>query len=138
MAQFTGRGTILFEILNGDQYALNGRTQVYIPLTAKVVGADRYQAQEWIVSADLSAQPLSITPLGVSAPAILTMLCTDQPVDIRTNAASDSIFLSGAQLFFFTGALSNLFVTTGSAATTIHVECVGGSNATLTTSLPMG
>ena len=138
MPQFTGRISVLFELLTADQYALNGRTQVYLPLAAKVTGADRYQAQTWIVSAGLSAQAISLTPLGVSAPGLLTLLVTDQPVDIRTNTASDTVFLSGTKLFVFTGALSNLFVTTGSAVTTIHSECVGGSAATLTTSLPVG
>ena len=138
MTQFTGRTTVLFELLTADQFALNGRTQVYWPIAAKVTGADRYQAQTWILSAALSAQAISMTPLGVSAPAILTVLVTDQPVDVRTNAASDTVFLSGTRVFVFTGALSNLFITTGSAVTTIHTECVGGSNATLTANLPMG
>ena len=138
MPQFTGRTTFLWEILQADQFALNGRTQVYLPLTAKVTGADRYQAQTFIVSAGLSAQQITLAPLGVSAPALLMLFVCDQPVDIRTNTASDTTFISGVQIMALTGHISNMFITTGSAATTIHLESVGGSNATLSTSLPIG
>ena len=136
--QYTGRTTFLWEILTADQFSLNGRTQVYLPLTAKVTGADRYQAQTWTISAGLSAQQLTLAPLGVSAPALLMVFVCDQPVDIRTNAPTDTVFLSGVQVMALTGHISNVYVTTGSAATTIHLESVGGSNATLTTSLPVG
>lgn len=138
MAQYTGRVTFLFEILQADQFALNGRTQVYLPLTAKVVGADRYNAQILPLSAGLSAQQIDIAPLGVSAPAMLLLFVADQPVDVRTNAASDGTFLSGVQIMSLTGHTSNLYVSTGSNVTTLQLQVVGGSNATLTTSLPVG
>jgi hypothetical protein len=138
MATFTGRMTFLWEVLQNDQYTLNGRTQTYIPMAAKVVGADRYNAQIEVLSAELSAQQITIAPLGVSAPGMILLFVADQPVDIRTNAASDTTFLSGVQIMSLTGMVSNLYITTGSAATTLQLQVVGGSNATLTTSLPVG
>jgi hypothetical protein len=107
-------------------------------MAAKVVGADRYNAQIEVLSAELSAQQITIAPLGVSAPGMILLFVADQPVDIRTNAASDTTFLSGVQIMSLTGMVSNLYITTGSAATTLQLQVVGGSNATLTTSLPVG
>src|SRR5262245_718879 len=138
MAQFSGRLTFLWETLQNDQYSLNGRTQTYVPYTAKVVAADRLNNQIIPLSAGLSAEAITIAPLGVSAPGMLMLLCADQPVDIRTNAASDTTFLSGVQIFSLTGHVSSLFITTGSEATVLQIQVVGGSNASLTTSLPVG
>lgn len=134
---YTGVCTSLWEIRHGAQYDLNGRTQVYRPHTMTVLNADRYQSQTWVLSAGLSAEPLTLAPLGVSAPVMMLQFASDQPVDLRTNTASDTTFLSGVQFLVLLAALSNLFVTTGTAATTIHLELVGGSAAQAVTSLPL-
>lgn len=137
MAVFTARLTAIWETLLADQYALTGRTITYLPASAKLVAADRYADQILALSAALSAQQLSWAPLGISAPGTLLMFQADQPCDIRTNAASDTNFLSGIQLLYVAGHISNIYVTTGSQATTIHLVACGGSAATLTTSLPL-
>ena len=137
MPVFTARSASVWEVLLQDQFGGTGRSTVYQPATAKVTGADRYNATTFILSAGLSAQSVTISPLGVSAPAMLMLLMMDQPVDIRTNAASDTVFLSGVTQWLMTGHVSNLYVTTGSAATTFHIEVAGGSNATLQASFPL-
>jgi hypothetical protein len=137
MPVFTARFTTMFEILTGDQWGLGGRTDTLKVANAKLVGADRRNGQIYTLSAGLSAYALTLAPLGVSAPALISILWADNPVDLRTNAPTDTVFLSGVQVFCFTGHLSALYVTTGSAITTLAHECVGGSNATLTASLPL-
>ncbi len=137
MPVFTARNASVWEILTSDQFGGTGKATVYQPSTAKVTGADRYNANTFILSGGLSAQAVTISPLGVSAPAMLILMQMDYPVDIRTNAASDTVFLSGVTQWFMTGHISNIYVTTGSYATTFHVEVAGGSNATLQASFPL-
>lgn len=127
----------MFEVRVGSQFDLNGRTQVYIPNTLRVVNAELYNSQTCVISAGVSAQALSLSPLGVSAPALLVQLTTDHPVDVRTGTAADATFLSGVQYLLLLASLSNLFVTTGSAATIVRLELVGGSAATPTVTLPL-
>ena len=136
MAQYTARISILFEVMLGDQFSLGGRTVVYWPAAMKVTGADRYNAQTWVLSAGLSAQVLTLSPLGVSATGGLLFFIADNPVDLRFNAGSDVTFLSAVRQLTMGAHISNLFVTT-SAATVIHLELVGGSAATLTATLPL-
>lgn len=138
MATFTGRVSIQYEVLQADQYAVTGRTVHFLPASMKVTGADRRHGQVWTLSAGLSAQALTLSPLGVSAPGMLMLFLADQEVDVRFNAASDSIFLSAVRMFVAGASVSNLFITTPSAnATTILLEMVGGSAASITASLPL-
>lgn len=134
---YTGTCTTLFEVRVGSQFDLNGRTQVYIPNTLRVANADLYNSQTRVLSAGLSAEALTLAPLGVSAPAMLVQLTADRPVDVRTNTAQDVTFLSGVQYLLMLAAVSNLFLTTGSAVTTVRLELVGGSAAAATVSLPL-
>ena len=136
MAQYTGSIHITYQVALADQFSLNGRTVVYWPASMKVTGADRYNAQTWVLSAGLSAQALTLTPLGISAPGAMLFFLADHPVDIRFNAASDATFLSAVQMVAMGANISNFFVTT-SAATVIHLEMVGGSAATLGATLPL-
>ena len=133
---YTAISTDTFEVRVGDQYGLNGRTQVFLPNTMKVVNADRYQAQTWAISANVSAQEITLTPLGVSSQALLIHFTADSPVDLRFNSPSAAI-LSAVRRLTLMAALSNLYVTTGSTEAMIHVEFVGGSNASVTTSFPL-
>lgn len=137
MPAFTARVTLAIEKLLGDQWGVTGVPVAYRIASAKLVGADRENGQTFLLSAELSAHPLTITPLGVSAQALLFVLMTDQPVDIRTNAANDSQFLSGVTLWAMAGSLSNVFLTTGSADTTVWFTAAGGSNTTRTTTFPL-
>lgn len=137
MPVFTAKLTTVFELLAGDQFSLGGRVEEYRVDTARLTGADKYHAQTFILSAGLSAQALAIAPLGVSAPGMLVYLCTDNPVDIRTNSASDTVFLSAVQLFQMAGHVSNLYLSTGESDTTCLLKVAGGSAAALTTTLPL-
>ena len=134
---YSAECTTLWEVKVGDQFNLNGRTRTYIPAVMRIQNADRYQAQTWTLSGSLSAQVIDLSPLGVSAPGALMFLLTDQPIDIRWNAVSDTVFLSAVRQLAMAANVSNLFVTTGSAVTTLHLEITGGSNATILTSLPL-
>ena len=136
MAQYTGSIHITYEVTLADQFSLNGRTVVYWPATMKCTGADRYNAQTWELSAGLSAQVITLAPFGISAPGDMLFFLADHPVDLRFNAASDVTFVSAVQMMTLGATISNFFITT-SAATVIHLEMVGGSNATLTATLPL-
>jgi hypothetical protein len=137
MPAFTSRVSIVYEILQSDQYAVTGRTIYYLPASMKVTAADRRNSQIWVVSADLSAEQLSLNPLGVSAPGAVMMFLSDQEVDVRFNSASDATFLSAVTMFVAGANISNMYITTGSAVTTILLETAGGSNAVVTTTLPV-
>lgn len=120
-----------------DQFGVNGQTVEYAIHSAKVLGADRGNDQILTLSADLSAYQMTIAPLGVSATGMLVFINTDQPVDIRTNAASDTTFLSAVTLLALAGSISNIYITTGSQATTVWQKVAGGSNATTQTTFPL-
>ncbi len=137
MPAFTARVTSVLEIMQADMFSVMGRTLVYIPMTMKVVGADRRTGSVQTLSAGLSAVAMNLLPLGGSALSSLLFFLADQPVDVRFNAASDGVFLSAVRQMTLGANLSALFVTTGSNVTTVLLEMVGGSNATVTTSLPV-
>jgi len=134
---FTEKITMAVEKLVHDQWGVTGRTAEFQIFGAKVLGADADQSQTLVLSGDLSAQAIPIAPLGVSNPAMLLVLSTDLPVDIRTNASTDTTFLSSVRLWAMAGYVSNLFVTTGSAVTTLWLKVAGGSNASLDASFPL-
>ena len=137
MPNFTEVYTLALERFLGDAGAGPGRHIEYLVESAKLVNADRANDQIQVLSADLSAFAVTLAPLGVSAPAMLLMLCTDYPVDIRTNAPTDTAFLSGVQLWAMAGFVSNVFITTGSHATTLLLKAAGGSAAQLTCTFPL-
>lgn len=137
MPVFTAKLTTVFELLAGDQFSLAGRVEAYRADTARLAGADKYHAQTFILSGGLSAHALAIAPLGISAPGMLVYLCTDNPVDIRTNSPSDTVFLSAVQLFQMAGHISNLYLSTGDSETTVLLKVAGGSGAVLTATLPL-
>jgi hypothetical protein len=137
MVAFTAKLTTVFETLVGDQFGQAGRTTGYRLDTAKLTAADKWHEQTFVLSAGLSAQPITIAPLGVSAPGILVYLCADMPVDVRTNSPADTVFLSGVQLFQMAGHISNLYISTNDVDTTVLLKVAGGSNAVLSTSFPL-
>lgn len=137
MPAFTARVTSVLEIGQAGQFGVMDRTIVYLPMTMRCTGADRRSGQVQTISANLSATQLTLTPLGGSALSSLLFFLADQPVDMRINAASDVTFLSAVRQMTLGANLSALFVTTGSNVTTVLLEMVGGSNATVTTSLPV-
>lgn len=137
MPSFTQKVTMAVEKTIQGQAGVTGMTIEYGVHAAKVLNADRANDQIMLLSAGLSAQPISIAPLGVNAPAMLVFLCTDQPVDIRTNAATDTNFLSSVQLWCLAGYVSNVFLTTGSQVTTVMLKAAGGSAAMLTVTFPL-
>lgn len=137
MPGYTQKVTMAVEKTIQGQWGATGQTTEYAIYAAKVLNADRANDQIFLLSAGLSAQPISIAPLGVNAPAMLVFLCTDQPVDIRTNAASDTNFLSSVQLWCLAGYVSNVFLTTGSQVTTVMLKAAGGSAAVLAVTFPL-
>ena len=137
MPAFSVNFTATYQTMVGDQWSLAGRTIGYYPMGVKLINGDRQNVQTQVISANLSGVSIPLAPLGVSAPAMIALFLADQPCDLRTNAASDAVFLRGIQFMLFTGYLSNLYVTTGSADTTIHTEACGGSNAQVTMNLPL-
>ena len=138
MSVFTARWTIVYEQLVNDQWGVTGRTTTYLTESAKLINADRYNDQIVVLSGGLSAQHLQWSPLGVSAPGSLLMFQSDHPCDVRTNSPTDTTFLSGVQLMYLAGHISNIYVDTGIwDTTTIRLIGAGGSAAELSTSLPL-
>lgn len=138
MPAFTGRLGVTYELLQSDQWAVTGRTVMFLPMSMKITAADRRNGQVWTLSAGLSAEPINLAPLGISAPGMTMIFLADQACDIRFNAASDTTFLSATRMFVAGANVSNLFVTPASNYdTTILIEACGGSNATVTTTLPL-
>ena len=134
---YSAECSTFWEVKVADQFGLNGRTRTFFPSTMRIINADWYQAHTWQISANLSAQAISLSPLGVSAPGAMLFLVADQPLDIRWNAASDTVFLSAVRQMALAANFSNIYVTTGSNTTVVHLEVTGGSNASVSTSLPL-
>ena len=132
---FTMQLTTLYSIAESTTFGVGGRTLTYLPLTIRLTAADRHQAQRHILGADLSAQQLTLTPLGVSAPVALMVFATDQPVDVRLGLASAPI-ISAVRQMILGANISSIWVTTGSIVTKILLEMAGGSGATLDASIP--
>ena len=137
MAAYTVRYTGVFEQAQQDQWSLTGRTNVYLTEGIVLYNGDRYADQIWVISGGISAQQLAWAPLGTSAPAALLVFHADMPCDLRTNADTDTNFLSGVQYMVMNGHISHLYVTTGSAATTIRIIGCGGSNASVQVTAPL-
>ena len=130
MPTFTEIYTLAVERLLGDQGAGPGRHIAYLVESAKLIGADRANDSIQLLSGDLSAFPVPMAPLGVSAPPMLLMVCTDQPIDIVISATS-------MQLFVLAGFVSNVWITTGALATTMMLKAAGGSGASLQCTFPL-
>lgn len=135
MGNITARASVDFQLLNGAQFTFLGRTIAFFPATMKLTGADRYNQQSWEISAAISAQPLSFTPLGISAPAGMVFFLANEPVDVRVGTASAGTFLSAVLMLTLGGNVSGLFVTT-SNVTQIWLFTAGGSAAVLTATTP--
>ncbi len=137
MPVFTATITSVLQVMQSDQFAVMGRTVAYFPSTMKATGCDKRTETVQTISAGLSAQALTLAPLGGTGLSAILFLLADQPVDVRFNAASDAIFLSAVRQMTLGANISALFVTTGSNVTTVLLAMVGGSNAVVTTSLPV-
>lgn len=135
MGYVTARASVDFELMNADQFTFLGRTVTFFQASMKLTAADRYNQQTWQISAGISAQALTLTPLGVSAPVGMMFFLANQPVDMRFGTASAGTFLSAVLMLTLGGNTSNVFVTT-SNATQIWLFMVGGSAAQLTATTP--
>ena len=135
MGFIAARTSVTFELFNADFYTYLGNTITFFPASMKLTAADRYQQQTWQISAGISAQALTITPLGVSAPAAMLFFLANEPVDMRFGDAAASAFLSAVTMLTLGAVVSGLYVTT-SNATQIWLFTAGGSGAQLTTTVP--
>ena len=133
---FTIELTNIWQIREGGQFGTGDRTTTYRVGTTQVVGADRHMAQTWTISANLSAQAITLTPLGTSAPGTVFWLQASEDVDVRFQSPNDTGGLSAVRHLMFGGSLSALYLTTGDTPTRVRIEAVGGSNASITTTLP--
>jgi hypothetical protein len=137
MPTFTAKFTVVWEQLIDDSWSLTGKTVTYLSDMAKLVNANQYHDQIIVLESNLSAQQLSWAPIGVSAQGSLLMFQADRPCDIRTSPSATEL-LSGVQMLYLAGYISNIYVTTGSyPATTIRLIAAGGSSAELSTTLPL-
>jgi hypothetical protein len=137
---FTAHTFTRFEILHNDSFGTAGITRVYRTATLKATGCDRHHAQAHTVSNDVSAFSVAIFPLGTVCGAdvacnTLLLLWANRPVDLRFGANTGAA-LSGVRHLGMGATISALYITTGSQATTVLTELVGGSNTTITQSDP--
>lgn len=130
----TVRFTMAYQIYEADQFTFLGRTVGYFPADMKLAGADRMHSQSWQISGGISAQPLSMLPLGPSAVTGLLFFLANQPVDVRLDSPSAAI-ISAVTMLMLGAHISALYVTT-SNATKIQLFAAGGSAAVLTCTLP--
>lgn len=135
MGYVTARTSITYELFNADHWTYIGNTITFFPATMKLTGADRANQQTWQISAGISAQALTMTPLGVSAPAGMVFFLASEPVDMRFGDPAASAFLSAVTMLTLGAIVSGLYVTT-SNATQIWLFTAGGSNAVLQASVP--
>lgn len=132
---FTMDMTTLLSTRENTAFGVGGRVTGYLPMTMMLTGADRHQAQRHIMSANLSQQQLTLTPLGISATAMLLLFATDNPVDLRLGTATAPLISAVRQLIL--GAnVSSIWVDTGSNVTKILLEMAGGSGAALEATIP--
>lgn len=135
---FTAIQTHLWEIIEGATAGTGGRTTTYRTGAIRATACDRRQTQTHIVSNDVSVFSLALSPLGLDsmlASNLLFLLATNHPIDIRFGASGT--VLSNVRSLTGSFTFSALFVTTGSNATTVLTELVGGSGAVITASLPV-
>ena len=134
---FTAIQTQLWEVIEQSTAGTGGRTTTYRVGTIKAEACDRRQTQTHIVSNDVSAVSILMSPLGLNsslASNLLFLLATNYPIQVQfgTSGAVLSNVRSLAGSFTF----SALFITTGSNAATVLTEIVGGSAAVVTMTLP--
>ena len=134
---FTAEFVTTSKVLTGDQWGTGGRIEEYRVGSIRANGCERRMSQTWTISAGVSAQAIALGPLGVSAPGAVLFFQASDRVDVRTQTAADTVFLSGVLQLLMGGNVSALFVTTGDNPTTIRAFLVGGSNVSLTASLPL-
>lgn len=134
---FTQKYTLATERLLADQWAVTGRTTTYNVFGAALLGADVANDQIHVLSGGVSAIPITLTPLGISNTAMQLFLVFNYPVDIRTNAPNDPVFLSAVTFWAMQGRVSNLYVSPGSNDTTMWLQVAGGSNATPQWTFPL-
>jgi hypothetical protein len=133
---FTTRITTHFQIMEGDQFGTGGRTTAYEVGSINIYGADRRHAQIVTLSANLSAQQITLPPFDGTNTGSIVRLEMSDPVDIRLHAANDTTYLPGVRQLTMAGTVSALYITTGSTATIVHTQVVGGSNVSIVTSIP--
>ncbi len=127
---FSQRLTLAWERLIGDQWGITGRTQEYTIHAAKALNLDHAQDPLMLLSAGITAQLMQSLSYGGSAVPCMTLVTTDQPVDLVITA-------SNVRLFALVGSTSNISIATGSALTTLWTKSVAGSNASVDATFPL-
>ena len=134
---FTAIHTQLWEVIEQATAGVGGRTTTYRTGSIRADACDRRQTQTHIVSNDMSAVSILMSPLGLNsslASNLLFLLATNYPIDVQFGTSGT--VLSNVRSIAGSFTFSALFVTTGSNAATVLTELVGGSNAAITTTLP--
>ena len=133
---FTALLTTLFETRDGATAGVGGQTTAYRAFRLRAESCDRQNVQEHIVSNDVSALSLALSPLGLDSSLAsngLFFLYTTQPIDVQFGTSGT--VLSNVRSLAGGWTFSALFVTTGSNATRVLTGLFGGSNATTTVTL---
>jgi len=134
---FTANLHCTTETLEKDGFGTGGVSRSYFTNTVKMTGADRYQEQVHVMSADISALSIAIQPFGGSVVSdTMLIIQADKKIDVRLGVSTNTV-LSAVQFLAIVATISGLFVTTGSQATTLRTTLIGGSNVGVTVHPPM-
>lgn len=128
--------TGLWNKQQGNIFGSRGTTVSFRTGHVEANGLDREHTFLQTLSAGLSAAEIGLGALGPDVPAQVVLFHAEFPVDVRFGDASAAP-LSAVQYLQLAGQVSSLFVSTGSNATAILLEAVGGSATSLTINSPV-
>lgn len=126
-------------ILESDVFGAGDRTTEYQINFFKITGASAISKTFRSISAGLSNQEITLTPVNTSNPGKSLIIVADQPIDIRLNASNNSMISEVRQLYIYTSnTLSSLFIGVPNSANpaNIFIHIVAGGSITTSTPLP--
>lgn len=132
---FDAQALSTLRIIEGTTFGAGGRTATYRVGTIRATGAERYQEQTLTISANVSNQEITLTPINASNPGGLLFLQADHAVELRLNA-SNATKISGVLQMILAGTISSLFVTTSDTATIFRSNVIGGGSVIASLPLP--
>lgn len=129
-----------WRVSDRDSFGTGDKVTEFQLNTVKVTGASSYNKTFRSISAGLSNQEISLSPINASSPGEMILITSDQPIDIRFNSGVNSAIVSSVyQLFMINSNLiSNLFVgVPGSTiAANLSVRIVRGGTISISVPLP--
>jgi hypothetical protein len=125
---FTCELTTTCRVLEADSYGVGARTTEHRIHTLRLTGGSRQQSQLIVVSAGVSNQEITLSPVSATLPGLVMWLSVDQPIDVRLGASNASM-ISALRGLVLGASISALFVTPPSNMdATIRLVTMGGGS----------